>query len=214
MSNKRITTFILMMSFLLLLRSPPAQATMLTLSDVSSNGTPYEWLDAQLDFSVIGDTLTLTVNNTTGVDPGDEEYDISEIFLNFGGNVEGLQWLGGAPVGWTLDINPDNIHVDSFGYFDVGIMDGYSSPRKAITPGKSETFEFTVSATGPFSVDDFTTYMSLANGGDTLGLAAAKFDQGGPTGDDWAYGMVIPEPATIGLLGLGGLLLLRRSRRA
>ncbi|MHC4148346.1 MAG: PEP-CTERM sorting domain-containing protein [Planctomycetota bacterium] len=34
--------------------------------------------------------------------------------------------------------------------------------------------------------------------------------------EEWAYGMqgpLIPEPATVGLLGLGGLLLLRRRRR-
>lgn len=74
-------------------------------------------------------------------------------------------------------------------------------------------FVFNISSAGSVSDADFTTYLSAANGSDVLGLAAAKFYEGGPAGNDWAYGMVIPEPATILLLCMGFFGLLRRNKR-
>ena len=45
-----------------------------------------------------------------------------------------------------------------------------------------------------------------------MAIVAAKFVAG--PGDDSAVGAFIPEPGTVALLGLAGLLGLRRRRRA
>ena len=192
------------------------KAALLTLSTHSSNGfAPYtlpEYLDATLDFTVVDNKLTLIVTNTTDGNPADYQFDIVEVYFNYNNTVTGLTWDGAATNGWALHDNPDNFHVDGFGYFDVRLYID-PPPNKSIGPGDFETFNLIFGGIG--SAEDFTTFLSVENGGDILGLAVANFDSGGPDGIAWAYGMVIPEPATIGLLGLGGLfLLIRRKRRA
>ena len=56
-----------------------ASATIINLSDSSSDDTPFELLTATMDFEVVGNTLTLTVTNTTA-DPN--AYKINELFFN------------------------------------------------------------------------------------------------------------------------------------
>ena len=56
-----------------------ATATVIELSAVSSDETDAGVLDATLEFGVVGNTLTLTVTNTT-VNPF--EYNINEIYFN------------------------------------------------------------------------------------------------------------------------------------
>ena len=189
------------------------QAALLTLSTHSSNGSEYteaQYLDATLDFTVVDNELTLIVTNTTDGNPADYQFDIVEIYFNYNDTVTGLAWDGAATNGWALHDNPDNFHVDGFGYFDVRLYID-PPPNKSIGPGDSETFNFIFGGSG--TAEDFTTYLSVENGGDICGLAAAQFVGGGPDGNAWAYGMVIPEPATVALLGLGGLFLLSRKRR-
>ena len=51
-----------------------AGATTITLSDVSSDSTPSSQLDAIFNFAITGASeLTLTVTNTTDLDPGDND---------------------------------------------------------------------------------------------------------------------------------------------
>lgn len=132
---KNVTLFI----FVLVLCcsvTPKAHATLLTLSTHSSSDSGYtahEWLDAELDFVVVDveKKLTLTVTNTTNVNPSDYQFDITQIFFNYGGNVTGLS-LADKVTGWSYLDSPHL--VDSFGYFDAGLFDGESNPPKSIKP--------------------------------------------------------------------------------
>jgi len=220
MSRRRLVTVVAGAAALLLCCAVPVQAALITFSTHSSNGfDPYtraEYLDATLDFSVVVDNeLTLTVTNTTEGNPTGCEFDIVEVYFNYNDTVKGLSWNGAATNGWALEVDPDNFHVDAFGYFDVRLYID-PPPDKRIgykSPGNFETFEFIFGGTG--SAEDFTQYKSADKGsGDTLMLAVAQFTGGGPNpGNAWAYGATIPEPATIALLGLGALALLRKRKR-
>ena len=219
MSRRRLAIVVAGAAAVLLCCAVPVQAALITLSTHSSDGfLPYtepEYLDATLDFSVVGNELTLIVTNTTDGNPTGCEFAITEVYFNYDNTVTGLSWDGTATNGWALHDNPDNFHVDGFGYFDVRLyLD--PPPNKDIDPGNSETFSFSFIFDGTGSAEDFTTYMSADKGsGDTLGLAAAQFVGGGNPGDAWAYGMTtVPEPATIALLGLGALVLLRKRKSA
>lgn len=190
------------------------------LSDYSSNGTQYtlaEFLTADLHFVVVSDRLTLTVTNTTFDDyPNTDqtEFFISEIYVNFGGGVTGLA-MDNVPQ-WKLTVDADNIGVDGFGQFDLGLKDG-GGTNHMVQPGETKIFQFDIIGDGgPYSEDDFTTWLSVPyNGGpEILGLAAGKFVSGGPLGEDSAFGVAIPEPATLSLLALGGLSLLVRRKRS
>jgi len=211
LSRRRLAIVVAGAAALLLCCAVPVQAALITLSTHSSNGfDPYtlaEYLDATLDFSVVGNDLTLTVTNDTEGNPTGCEFSIVEFYLNYNSTVSGL-WWNGATNGWDLDDNENGFHVDNFGYFDARLY--VTNTPKDIDPGDSETFDFTFGGTG--SVEDFTTYLSvdLFNEGDTCGLAVAQFVGGGLDGNAWAYGTTVPEPGTICLLGLGGLLLRRR----
>ena len=236
MTKRRFLIISLALFLLAALGTPQAGATLLTLSDVSSNGTPYtmpEWLNADLDFVVVDTTLTLTVTNNTFDDPGSDQtaFDIREVYFNIptDGSVTGLTltavWEldetghnidGNQKSSWNTVVDVDN-KANGFGLFDVLIEGDTSSIviAPADTGGVySLAFVFSILGTGPFSDADFTTYMSEQFDHNTLGLAAGKFVSGGPGGDDSAYGLVIPEPTTIALFGLSGLFLLNRKRRA
>jgi hypothetical protein len=187
---------------------------MLTLSSHSSNGSIYtmpQWLDAMLDFAVAGSALTLTVTNTTNMNPADYQFDLNSVYFNFGGGVTGLTLNGSYP-DWNLTVDPDNVRVNGFGDFDVGLIDGVGNNASMINPGEASIFVLDITGTAPFTDADFTTHLSQQVDGHVISLAAAKFVNGGPTGDDSAFGAVIPEPITILLLG-GGLLRGRMRRR-
>lgn len=183
-------------------------ATVLRLSDFSSDVTPVEWLDATLDFSVVGNTLTLEVTNLTGPaggNPEGSEFDISEIYFNIGDGITDLTF---TDTHWDLTVSRDSLLADAFGLFDV-LLD-VSNLKKAL--GSGETKAFVIGIVGTGSEADFTSYFSEPHDDDILSLAAAKFIHG--PDDDSAYGDVVPEPMTVGLLGLGGLFLLLRRRKS
>ncbi|MHC4976760.1 MAG: hypothetical protein ACYTF7_09165 [Planctomycetota bacterium] len=167
-----------------------ASGAMITLSTHSSDETPPNVLDASMDFSVVGDQLTLTLTNTTAW-PAD--YEITAIYFNGTSNVTGLSM--NAPVaGWSFSTAET---ADGFGLFDFALIDGMGAE---LLPGDSQVFSFTISGTA--TDIDFTTDFATTPPGDTPAIAVAKF-QSGP-GDDSAFGAYIPTPgvASVMLMGL------------
>ena len=179
--------------------------SLLKLSDFSSDQTPAEDLDATLEFSVSGSTLTLAVTNNTPLGTG---FDISDIFFNALPHITGLSLTSPAD-GWLIELNE---RADGFGVFDFGLISdsGHHDPGEIAPQGTLE-FEMTILGNGPFNESDFTAQFSTIPPGNRPALAAVKFVNG--PRDDSAYGAVIPEPATVSLLLLGLGLIARRSRR-
>jgi hypothetical protein len=191
-----------------LLTAGGASATTITLSTVSSDLTPTSQLDATLDFSVVGTTLTLTAANT-GVD-----FNVNGIYFNGSDDVTTLTLLsathsaaGDVLAAWApIELGSS---ADGFGAFDYAITDGVGETNvNILNPGEDVVFVFTVNA--GLTDSDFI----VPNGSGYY--AAAKFVNGpddpeSPGNEDSAFGAV-PEPATLVMLsgGLVGLLALRR----
>jgi hypothetical protein len=175
----------------------------LTLSQFSSDSTPAEYLDATLYFAVSGSSLTLSVTNDTE----DPAYQIHQVFFNSDAPVTGLN-SSVLPTGWTFDTNEQ---ASPFGTFDYFLYTDNGNNPDQIGPGETEIFSFTILGTGPFAQSNFTSALSSNPPGDNPPMIAAAKFVGGP-GDDSARGAVVPEPATMLLLG-AGLLGLAASRR-
>ncbi len=163
----------------------------LTLSDASSDETAPALLDARLTFALSGDELTLTVENHTLAPFG---FDISAIYFNASPSVDSLS-LPASPTGWTLEVDKK---AGGFGTFDFALLSERGNDPAEIGPGQSSSFVLDVSASGPLSAEDFTSFFSDPPPAVNLSLAAAKFVNG--PGDDSAFGAVVPEPATLLLM--------------
>lgn len=205
---------------LLLLAAAPMQATTITLSSMSSDETPYQQLNATLDFQVAGSTLTLTVTNDTA-DPA--AFNINELYFNATDDVTSLALVsavkdGSSDVtaGWTLSTDES---VAGFGTFDFGLTDGVGFDNaNVVNPSGQVVFTLDIGGTGPFDMVDFVDRTSEPDGA----FAAAKFVscRGSECfeDDDSAFGkqndpsFVLPEPGLSALvaLALGGLVAIRR----
>jgi len=197
----------------LLLGSAAGAATTLTMSDCSNNEeVAAECLDAEVSFSVAGNTLTLDVVNKTPESEQDLRFRINAVYFNVAGNVTGLTLQGAQ--GWTVDVATDtflagDFLVGGFGWFDVRLRGGNGSSPYQVYPGQSQTFTFDIAGAGPFSEADFTASLSAPQGGHILSFIAAKF-----TGEEASsFGSVAPEPTTLALMVLGGLALVWHRRR-
>lgn len=194
-----------------MLMTTPSVASTLTLSDFSSDSSiSASVLDATLDFSLSGNTLTLTVSNLT-TDPN--AFKINALYFNATNNVTSVT-LTSPATGWNLSTSQS---ADGFGTFSYGLIGGVGVSTAQIDPGSSETFTFTVTGTS-LDVSDFVTQLSTNPPGDIQALAAAKFVQG-PNGSS-AFGATntpgrggegqgVPLPAALpagmALLGLCGV---------
>ncbi|MCH7527128.1 MAG: PEP-CTERM sorting domain-containing protein [Planctomycetes bacterium] len=186
--------------------SARAGAAAIELSLFSSDVTPAEVLDALLEFSVVGDELTLTVSNNTS-DPS--PFEINEIAFNATAEVTNLSLTSGLN-DWSLrfDQTPGGNHgMDGFGRFDV-ILEWGGGRRPTILPGEKAIFTFAVEGEG-FSDLSFVTDLSSIPPGAMEMLLVAKFIRG--PNDDSAFGAV-PEPRSLGLLALGGLVMMWQRR--
>lgn len=138
-----------------------------------------------------------------------------------------------GPFGILNYTTTQGIKLDEFS-FDWGLSSdaggGLMGATQLFASTDASTFfavgpEFTEQTLGNNITPDFTglinrsvnlANLGVLNGGDTL---AFRDNSGASTGDKGHYldnlvltGVLIPEPATMGLLGLGGLVLLRRRR--
>jgi hypothetical protein len=201
--GKTIHVCATLVSFLALGVQSASAGSSIRLSDFSSDQTSADDLDATLEFSVTGSTLTLIVTNDT---PNGTGFDISDIFFNAPPSVTGIS-LSSPMDGWVIALDE---RADGFGTFDFALLSdqGHHDPGE-ISPQGTLEFELEISGTGPFDNSDFTTQFSTIPPGNRPSLAAVKFVNG--PHDDSAYGAVIPEPSTVSLLLLGLGLLARRS---
>lgn len=192
--------------------SAAGAATTLTLSHCSNNEqVPAEWLDAEVCFSVSGNTLTLEVVNNTPESDQVPWFRVNAVYFNVAENVTGLALQDAE--GWTLDVAKDtylagDFLVGGFGWFDVRLQGVNGSGPYQVYPGQSMTFTFDIAGDGPFCEADFATLLSASQGGHILSVLAAKF----AGEEDSSFGNVAPEPATLALVALGGLAFLRRRR--
>ena len=177
--------------------------TVLTLSDLSSDGTDAEALDARLLFDVVGETLSLTAMNDTS---GADGFDISAVYFNAMPDI--LELLPApAELGWTLLLDKS---ANGYGVFDFALISDLGNDSAKIDPGESLTFTFDIVGHAPFSDASFTSAFSGIPPGNNPVLAAAQFVSG--PGGDSGFGAVVPEPGTI-LLTLLGLGLAGRAAR-
>ncbi len=178
-----------------------ASATLINLSDASSDETDAGLLSATMDFEVLGNVLTLTVTNNTA-DP--TAYKINELYFNVPDGVT-LSFDGLA--GWS---DATNVMVGLFGTFDFALLDGQGGSPNQILAGETVEFTFTITIGTP-EKNAFVTLFSDPVGDGSGWIVAAKFVSG--PGDDNAYGAAIPTPGVLALLGAAGLIGSRRRRR-
>ena len=187
-------------------QGPTALGATLILSEVSSDETSADLLDATFTFDVAGSALLFTAANDTASPEG---YDLTAAYFNGRSHIDGLS-LNPAVPGWTFHVDQ---RADGFGIFDYALIHDAGDAGTVIAPGESLTFTFEIVSTAPVVDTDFTAEHSTIPPGEHPSLAAVKF-MSGPA-DDSAFGAIIPEPATLvlGLIGAGTMGRVRRRRR-
>ena len=191
---------------LALATAAPAGFISVSLSDQSSEpGIDPATLAATMDFSVTGQTLTLTVtNNTSGLN----EYSINRIYFNANADVGNLV---SSSTG-QFAVNTISGNADGFGMFDFVLSHGPPEGHNhhVIGPGQSQTFTFIFDGAS-FDAADFAHELSAQFDSNKLMWVAAKFVMG--PGDASAFGAAVPSPGVLALLGVAALVSGRRRRR-
>ncbi|HIJ51756.1 MAG TPA: PEP-CTERM sorting domain-containing protein [Planctomycetes bacterium] len=205
---------------LTLILSTSAQGVVIPLSSHTSDvNVPASWLDASMKLSVnqAGEDweLTLAVTNLTPeVEGEDIAFKISELFFSTSAPITNLtldEVMGGNINNWGLTLDMDNILVGPYGLFDISIISAGHNVEW-IDPGDTVSFKMTIEGDASSYTDtDFYDLSEWHTDCKWLSYGAAKFWGGGPENLS-AKGAYVPEPATILLLGLGTLCLLRKRR--
>ncbi|MHC4131816.1 MAG: PEP-CTERM sorting domain-containing protein [Planctomycetota bacterium] len=187
---------------------------MVTLCDYTTDETPAEDLDATVEFSLSGSSLTIVVTNLTdGPDSGtDTGYDITALYFNATDNILGLT-LEDPDFGWILYPWDNITKAGGLGQFDY-VLRGKIGNNPIIVEGESsQTFTLSVTHDGSgASESNFYSEMSSRPPGNNPMLIAAKF-QRGPNDDSAFGGTHAPEPATVAILGLGSMIVFMKRKK-
>jgi hypothetical protein len=225
----RTRTFLYVLAGLLVatvaLPSATFAATILQLSDSSSDETMASDLSALVVFETSGSVMTATVTNQTQTTTSG--YNMNELYFGVTGDVTDLMLTGSSGsmdgdnlADWTLYPegrgNSVVTQADGFGTFDWALKDGVNGDAATVHPYEIQvfTFSFTCAAAAVCDSADFGTVLSSKGAAHGHQLVAAKFVTG--PADDSAFGAtatIVPEPSPAALLGLGIAILALRRRR-
>jgi len=188
-----------------LLVASSASATVIQLSEMSSDETPASALSALVNISVSGTELTITLENQS-------DYAITDFYFNASTDVSVLSLTSveiasvDQTAAWddVVDLTASGFGADGMGLFDAHVFN--TDPLSATTQieiGQTATFTFAINS--GLSAMDFVE-LSTNPPGEFEKLFVAKF-QAGPGGDS-AYGgsaAPVPEPSAA-LLFFAGFL--------
>lgn len=209
--------------FSIIFLSTSVQGVVIPLSTHSSepsvgpNSVPASWLDASIDLSVANNgqwELSVAVSNLTPENTGDYAFKMSEIYFNTTAPITSLTLdsvEGGNAWEWGVYLYEDSIQCDGFGLFDICIV-SMNLNLAWIDPLETLTFNIIIEpGTSTYTDTDFYDLSAMDSlQGHILSYGAAKFVKTGDPEDLSTYGAYVPEPATIFMLGLGTLILLRK----
>jgi len=214
-TTRRSSVWLCVMLFIALVwGASTAQASVIfDLSIEYSDATPPEgtppWLNATFEDSVVDDEVTLTLTTTNLTD--------DESVKEWAFNLDPL--LDPTSLGFSAPIKTGSFDApeittgtnfwlaDGDGYFDIKIK--FSTADSAAERfGVGDGAVFTISGIVGLTADSFD-FISEPDGGQGEYETVAHVQNIGPTDDDSGW-VATPEPATLGLLLLGGLVLVRR----
>jgi hypothetical protein len=170
---------------------------------------PPPWLNATFDDGGSAGTVDLTITALGLV--GDEK--VKGVYFNLDPALDPTQLVFSAPIKTGqfedpgINLGIDGYKADGDGYYDILIEFNPDGANEAFNGGEAVEYTITLASLTANSFD----FISAPDGGEGEYVTAAHLQSLDTTGDSaW---VTTPEPATVCLLGLGALSLIRSSRR-